>query len=47
MTLLEKIQSAQTTRDLDLLQVEIIMDHEHFTENQKAFVEKYKELDDG
>ena len=44
MKLLEKIKSAKSKRDLDLLTVEIIMDGKNLTENRIAFAAKAKEL---
>ena len=46
MKLLEKIKSAESKHDLDLLQVEIIMDAQNFKENQAAFIKKLKELEE-
>lgn len=45
MTLLEKINQAQSKQELDRLNIEIIMDMENFPENQKAFKEKLKDLE--
>lgn len=45
MTLIEKITSAKTKDDLNLLSMEIILDNEHFSENQRAFIAKLKELE--
>lgn len=47
MTLLDKIHQAKTKTDLDILQMEIILDREHFAENKRAFIEKLRKLDDG
>lgn len=46
MTLLQKIQTAKSKKDLELLQVEIIMDMENFAENQKAYLQKLSELNE-
>ena len=45
MKLLDKIKSAKSKRDLDLLTVEIIMDGKNLTENRIAFAAKAKELE--
>lgn len=45
MTLLDKIKSAKTKEDLNFLSIEIILDQEHFSENQRAFIVKLKELE--
>lgn len=45
MTLLEKIQQSQSKEELDLLNMEIILNQEHFPENQRAFISKLKELE--
>ena len=47
MKLIDKIKQARTKKDLDLLRMEIIMDMENFKENQKAFIEKLAELEEG
>ena len=44
MKLIEKIRAAREKEDLDRLEIEIILDMEHFTENQRAFIEKHREL---
>ena len=44
MTLLEKIQSAQSKKELDTLVLEIILSKDH-QELTKVFKEKMKELD--
>jgi hypothetical protein len=44
MTLLEKINSAQTKRDLDFLAMEVILSKDH-VENTKAFMKKLAELE--
>jgi hypothetical protein len=44
MTLFERINQAKSRQELSILQMEIILDQEHFTENKKAFIERLKEL---
>lgn len=44
MTLLDKIRSAKTKRDLDLLVMEVILSKD-YKENAKAFKAKMKELE--
>lgn len=43
MTLIEKINSAQTKRDLDYLAMEVILSKDH-VENVKVFMKKLAEL---
>ena len=45
MKLLDKINSAKTKKDLDQLNVEIILNHADFNQNQKAYVKRLKELE--
>ena len=44
MTIIDKINKSQTKDELKLLEIEIILDHENFYENQGAYVVKLKEL---
>ncbi len=47
VTLLEKIKQAQSKKELDQLNVEIILQHADFNENQKAYVKRLEELELG
>ena len=44
VTILEKINSAQTKKELDLLMIEIVLSPGH-AENMKAYVAKKMEMD--
>lgn len=45
MTLIEKINSAKTQHDLDLLAMEVILNRENFKDGIEAFNRKMKELE--
>ena len=45
MKLIDKIKSAKTKKELDKLNVEIILNHEDYNQNQKAYVKRLEELD--
>jgi hypothetical protein len=44
MTLIQKIQQAQSKKELDNLNYEIIFQHTDFNQNQKAYVKRLEEL---
>ena len=45
MKLIDKIKSAKTKKELDKLNVEIILNHADFNQNQKAYLKRLEELD--
>ena len=45
MKLLDKINSAKTKKELDKLNVEIILNHAEFNQNQKAYLKRLGELE--
>lgn len=45
MTLLDKIKQSQSKDELKRLEIEIILDHENFYENQGAYVKKLREME--
>jgi len=44
LKLIDKIKSAKTKKELDKLNVEIILNHEDFIQNQKAYVKRLEEF---
>jgi hypothetical protein len=43
-SLLQRIKDCQTSKELDLLRIEIVRDTENFQENQRAFIRQKNKL---